>query len=209
MKKKSNSKSSKQSKSKKMVETPSSKPNYLVVTDGLSIYIKEEKDLLDTERVYKDTKNLTRLMKENLYNCLPPLPEGKEYYLMQGKVKEKKSYPKERKKRSKHNFQVSRGKKIEKLIKEEVGSKGMTVGDKMRILRMKHGYTIRELASITGVHYLTIHQLENSSVLTTRDRFESICLGLDISFGKMVELYTDLTLEFIKKRGKAYDRRSK
>lgn len=175
------------------------KPIYTVVTNGEEIYIKKQKDILENERIFEDTKLLTEEQKKSLIETLPPLTNGKQYVLVSGIVVEKKPYPNTRKKRSTSDFQKKRARKLEMEMKEREGI--TTVGDKMRIIRMKKGLTLRELSELTGVHYLTIHQLENSVVLTKLENFESICLGLNLSFEKMQELYTELNLEFFNKRG--------
>lgn len=175
------------------------KPIYVVVTNGEDIYIKEQKNITESEKIFEDTRFLTEEQKKSLLSELPELVDGKSYVIVSGVVTEKKQYPVNRKKRSTQDYQKKRARKLEAELKER--KEITTVGDKMRILRMKKGYTLRELSEITGVHYLTIHQLENSVVLTKLEIFESICLGLNVSFEKMQELYTELNLEFFNKRG--------
>ena len=175
-----------------------SKVYVLVEKDGV-INVKKYSDITEEDIIFKDSKRLSKEQKEQLFSSLPAPSEDKFYVVISGVIMERKKYPDSRKKRSIEKYQKSRALKVKDSIRSS--EKVLTVGDKIKVIRMQNGLTLKGLSEITGVHYLTIHQLENSVVMTKLETFESICLGLNLSFDAMQNLYSELQLEFFKKRG--------
>lgn len=171
---------------------------FVLVKNKGNVEIKAYKDLQEKDVIFEETKDLPKEEKEAIISNLPELDENHDYVIITGFIIPKKKYPKNRKKRDPATYLKNRGKVIDSEIKEEKSY--YTVGEKLKLLRLQKGYSINELARITGVHYLTIGQLENSVVFSKFETFEKVCLGLNLSFEKMQSLYSELQLEFIHKR---------
>lgn len=172
---------------------------YVLVKDNDSVIIKKYKDFQGTDIIFENTKDLPKEEKDNIISKLPKLKdENLDYVIISGFIMPKKKYPKNRKKRDGSKFLKNRGKSIENSISEEKNY--YTVGEKLKLIRLQKGLSINALSKLTGVHYLTIGQLENSVVFSKFETFEKICLGLNIGFDKMQSLYSELQLEFIHKR---------
>lgn len=168
-----------------------------VVTQLNDEYIIKRKEELNGDEDLVHRNELSEAKRKEIIDKLPNVYPC-HYIFRDYCIYQKGKYKENRKKRSISDYQRKQGYKLENILREN--NKILTVGDKIKLVRLSKGYTLRELAKDCNVFYLTIHQLENGSCLTSKEKFENICAGLGIKYEDMEALYIELKIEFARKR---------
>ena len=64
----------------------------------------------------------------------------------------------------------------------------MSLGEKLKELRISNGYSIRELAQIAGVQYPLIWRYENDQVVPSLKTIKKLAFALEVDAKELIQL---------------------